>query len=105
MPSARWTGGLEDFDSRLGPLMDALGPEDTIVITADHGCDPTYQGTDHTRECVPFLLYGPQVKPGVNLGTGTSFADSGETVRNILGVNVPDRSLPIGRNRWPEIRK
>lgn len=102
---ADYARGLEDFDSRLGPLMDALGPEDTIVITADHGCDPTYQGTDHTRECVPFLLYGPQVKPGVNLGTGTSFADSGETVRNILGVNVPDRPLPIGRNRWPEIRK
>ena len=96
--------GLEDFDRKLGPLMDALGEEDTIVITADHGCDPTYSGTDHTRECVPFLLYGPRVKPGVNLGTGDSFAYSGETVRNILGI-TPDTPLPIGKNRWPEIRK
>ena len=95
--------GLEAFDLQLGPLMDALGPEDTIVITADHGCDPTYRGTDHTRECVPFLLYGPQVRPGINLGTGTSFGDSGETVRHILGVTSPDKPLPIGRNRWPEI--
>ena len=99
--------GLENFDKRLGELMERLGSfqgeesEDMIVITADHGCDPTFKGTDHTREYVPFLLYGNIVRPGVNLGTGTSFADSGETVREALGVSG---QLPIGNSRYSEIQ-
>ena len=102
-----YAGGLEAFDKRLGELMEKLGEyrgersEDFIVITADHGCDPTFKGTDHTREYVPFLAYGRSLRPA-DLGTGTSFADSGETVRDMLGV--PGR-LSIGVSRWPEIRK
>ena len=88
--------GLEAFDVRLGELMQKIGPEDTIVITADHGCDPTFKGTDHTREYVPFLLWGVKVRAGVNLHTGRSFADSGETVRELL--HVPGH-LPIGESR------
>ena len=100
--------GLEDFDARLGELMGMLEKDDTIVITADHGCDPTFKGTDHTREYVPLLLYGPGIRPGVNLGTTDSFADAGETVRNLLGLQHSGNAyaaspLPIGRDRTGEI--
>ena len=60
--------------------------DDIIVITADHGCDPTFKGTDHTREYVPLLVYGKSIKAGTNLGTTRTFADSGEIVREFLGV-------------------
>ena len=100
--------GLEAFDVRLGELMEKIGPEDTILITADHGCDPTFKGTDHTREYVPLLLYGARIRAGVNLGTSDSFADAGETVRNLLGLQHSESAyaaspLPVGRNRMPEI--
>ena len=100
--------GLEAFDRRLGELMEKIGPEDTILITADHGCDPAFKGTDHTREYVPLLLYGPRIEAGVNLGTSDSFADAGETVRNLLGLQRGDNAyaaspLKIGRNRMPDI--
>lgn len=84
--------GLENFDKRLGELMNKIGSfrgkesDDIIVITADHGCDPTFKGTDHTREYVPLLVYGKSIKAGTNLGTTRTFADSGEIVREFLGV-------------------
>ena len=87
-----YKNGLEAFDKRLGELMERIGSfhgeasEDTIVITADHGCDPTFKGTDHTREYVPFLLYGAGAPEGKNLGTLHSFAASGEMVRNLLHI-------------------
>ena len=90
-----YAGGLEAFDIRLGELLEKMGDEDTLVICADHGCDPAYKGTDHTREYVPLLLYGNKIRPGVNLGTGSSFADAGETVRELLGI---EGSLPIGKS-------
>ena len=100
--------GLEAFDARLGELMEKIGPEDTILITADHGCDPAFKGTDHTREYVPLLLYGRQIRAGVNLGTSESFADAGETVRNLLGLQhcgkaYPASPLTIGVNRLSDI--
>ena len=82
--------GLEAFDKRLGELMNRLGSykgkesDDIIVITADHGCDPTFKGTDHTREYVPLLVYGKSIEPGVNLGTTKGFAHSGEIVKDFL---------------------
>lgn len=100
--------GLEAFDIRLGQLMEKIGSykgefsEDTIVITADHGCDPTYKGTDHTRECVPFLLYGNMIKPGCDLKTGKTFADSGATVLDLL--KIPGK-LDIGKSRYEEVYK
>ncbi len=100
--------GLENFDIRLGQLMEKIGSykgefsEDTIVITADHGCDPTYKGTDHTRECVPFLLYGNMIEEGVDLHTGKTFADSGATVLDLL--KVPGK-LPVGESRYVEVYK
>jgi len=100
--------GLEAFDLRLLELMNKIGSfegkysEDYIVITADHGCDPTFKGTDHTRELVPFLIYGNMIKPDVNLGLGETFADSGQTVLDLLRVN---ENLKIGNSRFDEVYK
>ena len=77
---------LNEFDAWLPQLMEKLGEEDIVMITADHGCDPAYTATtDHTREYVPLLILGKQVK-AVNLGTRTSFADIAATVTELLGV-------------------
>ena len=77
---------LTEFDNWLPKLMEKLGEEDIVMITADHGCDPAYTATtDHTREYVPLLILGKAVKP-VNLGTRTSFADIAATVTDLLGV-------------------
>ena len=79
---------LAEFDEWLPRLMEKLGDEDIVMITADHGCDPGYAATtDHTREHVPLLILGKQVKP-VNLGTRTSFADIAATVAELLGVEL-----------------
>ena len=77
---------LSEFDAWLGTFMEKLGDEDLVMITADHGCDPAYTATtDHTREYVPLLVLGKQVKP-VNLGTRGSFADIAATVTELLNV-------------------
>ena len=77
---------LNEFDAWLPELMEKLGDEDLVMITADHGCDPAYTATtDHTREYVPLLILGKNVKP-VNLGTRKSFADIAATVTDLLGV-------------------
>ena len=59
---------------------------DMLVITADHGCDPIYKGTDHTREYVPLLVYGKCLKHGVNLGIGDTYADIAQTLAEIFGT-------------------
>ena len=58
--------------------------DDILIITADHGCDPTTKGTDHTREHVPVLIYGPKIQSGKNIGTRESFSDLAETILDIL---------------------
>jgi len=60
--------------------------EDILIINSDHGNDPTYKGTDHTREYIPVLIYGDRIKKGVNLGVRSSFCDIGSTIADILGV-------------------
>lgn len=81
-----YANALTEFDSWLGTFLPTLGPEDLVMITADHGCDPAYTATtDHTREYVPLLVLGQQVKPG-NLGTRGSLADIAATVTELLGV-------------------
>ena len=79
---------LTEFDAWLGQFLPKLGDEDVVMITADHGCDPAYAATtDHTREYVPLLVLGKQVKP-VNLGTRASFADIAATVAELLNVKL-----------------
>lgn len=78
--------GLEEFDARLKEIIDAMKDTDILFITADHGCDPTMPGTDHSREYVPFLAYGKNLKENINLGTRNSFADMGQTIAEILNV-------------------
>ena len=79
---------LEEFDRRLGPLLLSLGRDDALFITADHGLDPTYKGTDHTRERVPILAYLPSHE-SISLGTRETFADLGATVAQLLEVEKP----------------
>ncbi len=81
-----YANALTEFDAWLGSFLPALGEEDLVMITADHGCDPAYTATtDHTREYVPLLVLGKAVKP-VNMGTRKSFADIAATVTELLGV-------------------
>jgi phosphopentomutase len=71
---------LEYFDTRLPEMMEAMKDGDLLILTADHGNDPTFPGSDHTREYVPLLVYGPAAKAGVDLGTRGSLADIGQTI-------------------------
>ncbi len=75
---------LEYFDQKLPDLLAKLGEGDILMITADHGCDPTYPGTDHTREYIPLLIAGPHIKPGVNLHIRPAFNDIGATIYEYL---------------------
>lgn len=79
---------LEEFDSYLPQVMTAMKSEDILFITADHGCDPTTSSTDHSREQVPLLVYGQEVKADVMLPVRSSFADLGQTVAEYLGVKA-----------------
>lgn len=74
------------FDRQLHTFMDGMKPEDILMITADHGCDPGFKGTDHSREDVPLLVYGKDIRENVNLGTRDSFADIAATIQDIFGV-------------------
>lgn len=76
---------LEEFDLWLGTALKLLGPQDHLFITADHGNDPSFRGTDHTRERVPVLWYNPLQEPG-SLGLRTSYADTGQTIAALLGL-------------------
>lgn len=83
-----YASALEEFDSKLPDIIANLKDEDMLIITADHGCDPTTPSTDHSREYVPLLVYGPKLKSNVNLGIRETFADVGQTVAEYLGVEV-----------------
>ncbi len=80
-----YAAALEAFDKRLPELIAILREDDMVILTADHGCDPTFPGSDHTREHVPVLAFGPKVKPGP-LGARSTFADIGESAAKWLGV-------------------
>lgn len=90
-----YANALTEFDTWLGQFLPKLGNQDLVMITADHGCDPAYTATtDHTREYVPLVVLGKQVKP-VNLGTRKSFADIAATVTELLNVpyETPGKSF------------
>ena len=77
---------LERFDARLAQLLPTLRTDDVLVVTADHGNDPTTASTDHAREYVPLLVAGPRVRAGIDLGTRATFADLGQTIAEVFGV-------------------
>ena len=89
---------LEEFDARIPQIIEALNEDDILIINADHGNDPTYKGTDHTREYIPLLVYGKNIKQGVNLGIRNSFADIGATVADILNVKLPKHGESFKNN-------
>ena len=92
---------LEEFDECLPELMQAMRPDDILFISADHGCDPTTPGTDHTREQVPLLIYGKQIKSGIALGVRLSFADLGQTIAEFLTIKT---EIQPGQSFYPLIR-
>ena len=81
---------LEHFDSRLPEIYDSMNDDDLLIITADHGNDPTQKGSDHTREYTPLLVFGKSAKQGVNLGTRQSLSDIGQTIAENFGVELLD---------------
>ena len=79
---------LEEVDAWAPSLLDKLGEEDVAIFTADHGCDPTTPSTDHSREYVPLLVFGPQARSGVDLGIRGSLSDIGQTVAENFGARI-----------------
>lgn len=90
------------FDKRLGEMLPLLGEDDLLIITADHGCDPSTPSTDHSREHTPMVAYGHGIKGGVNLGTRPTFADIGATALEWLGCSTGD---VYGTSFLKEIKK
>jgi phosphopentomutase len=95
---AGYAAALEAFDRRLPEILAALGDDDVLIVTADHGNDPTTPSTDHSRERVPVLVTGARVRPGARLGERSTFADCGATIADLLGVDPP----PAGASFAPE---
>jgi phosphopentomutase len=93
---------LEDFDVTLPNILSSLREDDMLIITADHGNDPTWTGTDHTREYIPVLCYGQTIKQGVDFGTRACFADIAMTVADVLGVTYVCEGA---ESFYPAIRK
>ena len=93
---------LTAFDKELSVLLQKLKKDDICLITADHGCDPSTPSTDHSREYVPLLVYGADIKEGTNLRTRKTFADIGKTVAEIFGEK--ENALD-GESFWEEIKK
>jgi phosphopentomutase len=89
-----YAAALEEFDLRLPDLLSRLQRDDLVVIAADHGCDPTWRGTDHTREFIPVLAIGPRI-PARNAGVRSTFSDIGATVARHLGLDPTQRATPL----------
>ncbi|WP_018152687.1 phosphopentomutase [Leeia oryzae] len=94
-----YAAAMEYFDTRLPELQARLKAGDVVVISADHGCDPTWVGSDHTREHIPVLVFGPGIA-AVNLGVRESFADIGQSLAQGFGLSA----FPDGNSFWPEIQ-
>lgn len=77
---------IREFDRELPRILESLGDEDILIITADHGCDPTTASTDHSREYIPILVYGKSIRAGANLGVRGTFSDIGKTILDYLDI-------------------
>jgi len=95
-----FAGGLEEFDRWLPELIEKVTENDIIIITADHGCDPTTKSTDHSREYIPILVYGKGIKSGVDIGVRKTFADIGATIADIFQI----QGTGNGTSFWNEVQ-
>jgi phosphopentomutase len=95
-----YADALEELDRWFPELIESLQENDVLIITADHGCDPTTESTDHSREYVPLLVYGKHLRGGVNLGVRETFADIASTIAEIFGLK-----FNIGESFWPKVLK
>ena len=84
---------IERFDEKLGELLPLLKEDDLLILTADHGNDPTYTGTDHTRELVPFIAYSPSMKEGGAIEGADTFAVIGATIADNFEVKMPEGTI------------
>ena len=96
-----YANAASEFDKQLGQMMDKLREDDIAIITADHGCDPSTESTDHSREYVPMIIFGDKIKSGVDLKTRKTFADIGKTIADIFGI---DSQIP-GTSFYKEVSK
>lgn len=92
---------LEYFDSKLPLIMEQMRDTDMLIITADHGNDPSTPSTDHSREYIPILIYGKQIKENVNIGIRATYADIGETILDVLNMPL----LGVGKSFKEKIVK
>jgi phosphopentomutase len=92
-----YAANLERFDRRLARVLPRLGDDDILIVTADHGNDPTTATTDHSREYVPLIVTGARVRAGVDLGTRRTFADLGQTLAELLAVGPLSRGTSFLR--------
>lgn len=97
-----YASAMTEFDGQLAEFIANMREEDVLIITADHGCDPSTPSTDHSREYVPMLIYGKPIKAGVNLGTRASFADVSATVLDYFGV---DKENTAGESFLSAVKK
>jgi len=93
--------GLQEFDAWLPDLLKVLTGDDLLLITADHGNDPTTPSTDHSREYTPLLVFGPGIKSGIDLGTRKSFADIAATLAEVFGI----QGTGNGQSFWTSINR
>ena len=91
---------VSEVDAALKTFTERMRDDDILMITADHGCDPGYKGTDHTREMVPLLVYGKNIRTGVNLGTRGSYADIAATILDIFGI----KGETEGESFWEAVK-
>ena len=96
-----YANAASEFDKQLGQMMDKLREDDIVIITADHGCDPSTESTDHSREYVPMIIFGDKIKAGVDLKTRNTFADIGKTIADIFEIDSP---IP-GTSFYKEVSK
>jgi phosphopentomutase len=96
-----YKSALEEFDNMLPEIIDTMQDTDILFITADHGCDPTTPSTDHSREYVPLLVYGKNIRHGINLGIRDTFADIAQTIADIFDI---EEGISSGNSFWEVIR-
>ena len=85
-----YANAITEFDKWLGEFEKKMNDDDIIMVTADHGCDPGFTGTDHTREYIPFVAYGKALKKGTALGTRQGFCDIAKTILDIFDIDAPE---------------